>query len=239
MIPSTPATGDSLNIPKLVYVRRVLVCRTKWQYHNSTTVEAEPKRRDADIANGTNVYVVMSSTTRSSLSGWCVLASSSPKGLQCDGFTGRVHRSRAREEWKFGAPIPSQCCLGHSCRHSLICALQQWLALHGWRCRYTFGMDPAWHNAENELAFYNSFKMKLSVILGVTQVLYMNVFAFLIWKLCCMPFVSPPPPALWTSQWTSLCPYLVSRVSRFPALRCIAMGYALGIRCSVGSSCEP
>lgn len=34
---------------------------------------------------------------------------------------------------------------------------------------YEFGIDPTWKGADNELYFYNSFKMKLSVVLGVVQ----------------------------------------------------------------------
>jgi len=34
---------------------------------------------------------------------------------------------------------------------------------------YPFGLDPAWKVASNELLFFNSFKMKISVIFGIVQ----------------------------------------------------------------------
>lgn len=38
-------------------------------------------------------------------------------------------------------------------------------------CVYSFGIDPAWMMSTSDLTFYNSFKMKTSVIIGVVHML--------------------------------------------------------------------
>jgi V-type H+-transporting ATPase subunit a len=39
-------------------------------------------------------------------------------------------------------------------------------------CVYPVGLDPKWFVSTNELAFFNSMKMKISVIFGVSQMTF-------------------------------------------------------------------
>eukprot|EP01127_Copromyxa_protea_P009726 TRINITY_DN230_c1_g1_i1.p1 TRINITY_DN230_c1_g1~~TRINITY_DN230_c1_g1_i1.p1 ORF type:complete len:853 (+),score=177.88 TRINITY_DN230_c1_g1_i1:349-2559(+) len=51
---------------------------------------------------------------------------------------------------------------------------------------YPFGVDPVWKGATNELTFYNSLKMKTSIVIGVIQMtlgLFMHLFNAVYFKL--------------------------------------------------------
>lgn len=37
---------------------------------------------------------------------------------------------------------------------------------------YPFGIDPFWHWASNSMVFLNSYKMKLSVVIGISQMIF-------------------------------------------------------------------
>lgn len=41
-----------------------------------------------------------------------------------------------------------------------------------WDDVYTFGVDPEWHLADNDLLFFNSLKMKMAVIFGIIQMVF-------------------------------------------------------------------
>ena len=44
---------------------------------------------------------------------------------------------------------------------------------------YPAGLDPIWHDKENSLLFYNSFKMKFAVIFGISQMILGVVLKFM------------------------------------------------------------
>ena len=45
------------------------------------------------------------------------------------------------------------------------------VAVRNGLCVYPIGLDPKWYSAVNELSFLNSFKMKMSVVIGVLQMI--------------------------------------------------------------------
>ena len=84
-----------------------------------------------------------------------------------------------------------------------------WLQVHNdiWEDLHFFGVNPIWKQSENELTFTSSLKMKMSLVLGITQMMFgfvlclhfashryrCSAFRLFIWRLfflffCCLFF---------------------------------------------------
>ncbi|KAG8896292.1 H(+)-transporting V0 sector ATPase subunit a [Tulasnella sp. 403] len=79
---------------------------------------------------------------------------------------------------------------------------------------YPFGLDPAWHGSENALVFTNSYKMKLSIILGVIHMTF----------ACCLQVPNHIHFKRLSSIWAEFLPQLIFLESIFGYLVvCIIM----------------
>ncbi|EFA74712.1 vacuolar proton ATPase 100-kDa subunit [Heterostelium album PN500] len=67
---------------------------------------------------------------------------------------------------------------------------------------YPFGVDPVWKGAPNELEYYNSFKMKISVLFGVIQMTVGIVFSL-------MNYLNMKGPMKWINIFTQFIPQVV------------------------------
>jgi V-type H+-transporting ATPase subunit a len=89
-------------------------------------------------------------------------------------------------------------------------------------CVYAIGIDPTWYLAENELNYINGFKMKMSVIFGVTQMtlgIFMKAFNAIYFRrmidlffeflpqlfllMCLFGFMDLLIVVKWLTSWTS------------------------------------
>jgi len=67
---------------------------------------------------------------------------------------------------------------------------------------YPFGVDPVWKGCPNELDYYNSFKMKLSILLGIMQ-MSLGIF------LSCLNYAKEKNPLRWINICFQFIPQII------------------------------